>query len=1091
MPSIQRLIPLSLMFVLVAKAFAGPLYYDHPDQINLCTVRGAVATTSKNRNAMPPADLPLHEAYGEIRFRSNYGACWWMVELPQAYKVSSIKAKFREVITSVGFKVKSSVQPLDDAGWAGVTPVLDFRGLLQGAGAPDPPGWAAGTFKPVTARFVRLEFYGHNGAEKGEAGKNHSDLVMSRVILTGPNNPAMGPAISLAQSLWAGGRATLNGADCPDAIDDMVEKSAWGDVHFFFFTDGSPNDASYKPQNKPASFVVTLAHRSLVEAMAYSAITTDRMDRPRDVRVYTSPYEIGEQWTLQKEAHDIPGGLYEEYAFDRPVMAKRVRLDVTRVWNPDLDKNSKLAFGHMGELYVFGTPQPPDFTYTIRHDAVTSAVVYESSGKKVRTLWTLRDSKAGAYGAEWDGLDDAFQETSKGPYEVRIISNAGQYRNVAAIGNTGFPPDPDGHIPVGVQSVAIDEEGSIYSANGWDEAGHDWKKWDRDGKSLNNSRYQIRNGDPNGLPYRIVVDDHYLYAAYISHNGMAKPGSEWVHRADRTTGKNAPWANAVGTQGLIQVAPFNEKGEMRWLITDLALAGKTLLVGDKVGGRVLKFDKETGESAGEFPVEKPGAMAVDSQGRLWMVQDDTKVTVFDLDGKELAHPLKDLDNASNLAFGPDGRLFLVDSKNDQLRIYDVKDTTATFVRTFGHEAQPGESASDGFYNLVDAAVAADGTVVTVQHLPVGGTRMASWTKEFKLRWEQQGLEFTGNGAYLASDPTVFVSSYFHRYKLEPKTGRWSYAGDLYTGRHSDNGEWHGAPRWVVIGGKRFFYSAIGDGMQVFRLDGDALRFCAYIGGCDPDPKGLTGKTKRGRWTWRDVNNDGRIQDEEIDWFKQPGEAGADYACFGMNVDMYGNVIFCNQYDHTIDMLPLQGLNASGSPIYDWSKLQVIGGPDKDSPVKFEPTMAVRTENQFLYALGKSGQGGLYPQPAGSGPAWMAGWVLAKFDPAGKRIWTTVLPNACPGLDLVPGGRGVVCGYFANANIWHLNSDGVLVGVCKPGDAAGGASGWLDNTASVAANVNPVDKLIDVFAEEDYAHRILWYRCDDSKISVTKQTIVRK
>ncbi len=40
-------------------------------------------------------------------------------------------------------------------------------------------------------------------------------------------------------------------------------------------------------------------------------------------------------------------------------------------------------------------------------------------------------------------------------------------------------------------------------------------------------------------------------------------------------------------------------------------------------------------------------------------------------------------------------------------------------------------------------------------------------------------------------------------------------------------------------------------------------------------------------------------------------------------------------------------------------------------------------------------------------------------------------------------------------------------------------GWRD----------PRDGLIDVFAEEHYAHRILWYRID-SKIAVRKQALVK-
>jgi hypothetical protein len=169
-------------------------------------------------------------------------------------------------------------------------------------------------------------------------------------------------------------------------------------------------------------------------------------------------------------------------------------------------------------------------------------------------------------------------------------------------------------------------------------------------------------------------------------------------------------------------------------------------------------------------------------------------------------------------------------------------------------------------------------------------------------------------------------------------------------------------------------------------------------------------------------------------------------------------------------------------MYDWAQAKEIVAPDA-SPVKFFPLMAVRTEKDDLYAFGRSD---LFPPHPGSGPAWMGGWALAKFDSTGRRRWATRLAQHCTGMDYVPGDGGVVLGYFAEAVLYHYNRDGLLVGSARPGKAAGGVSGWLDNTSSIACNRDPRDGKIDVFAEEDYAHRILWYRLDDSQITV--QTI---
>ena len=74
-------------------------------------------------------------------------------------------------------------------------------------------------------------------------------------------------------------------------------------------------------------------------------------------------------------------------------------------------------------------------------------------------------------------------------------------------------------------SVATDAKGAIYTANGWDEAGADFKKWDADGNAIYDGRYQMRNGNPNGTPYSIAVDDTTIYCGM--EGWASKP---WNHK---------------------------------------------------------------------------------------------------------------------------------------------------------------------------------------------------------------------------------------------------------------------------------------------------------------------------------------------------------------------------------------------------------------------------------------------------------------------------------------------------------------------------------------------------------------------------------
>ena len=1088
---------LVLFLVLCASTLRAEVCFEDGAKVNLAAVRGAKVSASKN--CVTAADLvcrPVHTT--EMRFQSKYGAAWWMIEWPRAFQLSSHRIGYRDPMKSLGYRIKVSPAPLDEAGWAAAKPVFEFNGPVSKLGHDGlSSGWTEGQWPAVAARAVRIEWFGHNGSEKGEPGRDHADLIVGKVQLYGPNRVVITPAVSAAQSAWAGGQVTLDdargGSSSIGAVidDSQPDAKGFGYLNQSFVTNPGNADLKKLPA-KPASFVVTLKHTCLVEAVGYSAVAPPRDERPRDLKVFTSPHAIGERWELQKELHEIAGGAYEEIVFEKPAKAKRVKFVVERVWNTRADAQ-KLAGGYLAEFYVYGTGLPGNLPITLEADAVTSASVFDGQGKLLRTLWQLRPMKAGEHLEEWDGLTDTFAEAPPGAYELRLVSNAGRYENVAAIGNSGSPPDADGHVPMSVASVVVDQDGAVFSANGWDEAGHDWKKWDRDGRSVMHSNFQIRNGNPNGLPYRVAVDEQYLYAAYISHNGEARKGSQWIQRFDRQTGKAVRFPKGLARNGLIQVYPPPEADSWDQPITDLALSGKLLLVGDRRANRVVKYDKESGEKVGEFAAEKPGAMAVDAAGRLWIVRDETSVVVLDVaDGQERAKPLTGLGKIVGLSLAPESRLLVADDKARQVLVYKLDDLTATRESAFGQRARPGDEAADRLYELVDVAAGPDGGVVTVERFPVGGSRVTKWPPRFapaKPLWTQLGLEFTGNANYAPEDPDTIVSHYFQRYRLDRQTGGWQFRGNLFAGGYIGEGHWHGVPRWVTLGGQRFFYFANGDGMQAYRLsqtgETTVLQFVMALGGREPALDGKRHeKEPLGQWTWTDANGNQTVDEAEVKWFKKPGEGR--FAVFGMNVDVQGNVLYCDHHTRAIRMIPPAGLNAAGNPTYDWSQAREIVPADK-TEVKFFPLMAVRTEKGEIYAFGRSE---LFPPHPGSGAAWMGGWALAKFDASGARQWAIRLAQHCTGMDYVPGDGGVVLGYFAEAVVYHYSRDGLLVGSARPGKLAGGVSGWLDNTSSIACNRDPRDGKIDVFAEEDYAHRILWYRFDDSRITVKKLRIER-
>ncbi len=138
----------------------------------------------------------------------------------------------------------------------------------------------------------------------------------------------------------------------------------------------------------------------------------------------------------------------------------------------------------------------------------------------------------------------------------------------------------------------------------------------------------------------------------------------------------------------------------------------------------------------------------------------------------------------------------------------------------------------------------------------------------------------------------------------------------------------------------------------------------------------------------------------------------------------------------------------------------------------------------LYAFGWSKP---WPSPKNN-PFWMGGTTLVHFDAAGKRLWAVPLPAVCVGMDTIPGGRGgCIVGTGEKAELLHFSADGLLIGSVGPGEAMAKQSGWFDNHACVAANRDPRDGILDIFAEDDFALRIGWYRIDDRRI----ETIIGK
>ncbi|MDX1933190.1 MAG: FlgD immunoglobulin-like domain containing protein [Capsulimonadales bacterium] len=737
---------------------------------------------------------------------------------------------------------------------------------------------------------------------------------------------------------------------------------------------------------------------------------------------------------------------------------------------------------------------PRTFSYVLPDDGRTSAGIFDREGRLVRVLWSLRSQTAGKHTETWDGLNEVGEAAPSGPYRFKIVRNPGSYEHVAAIGNLGDAPDIDGHTPAFMGGLTMDRDGNAFTANAWDEAGADFKKWDRKGNSVFDGRFAIRNGNPNGHAYAVASDDRYLYFGTTSWSNERSKERQYVRRFRLSDGKPAPFTapNAVNGHLAFMEWPSRQvseqvSGRPRGLrmqpLHAIATVGDLLLVGDALNDRVYRFDRETGAAKGWFPLPYPKTFAPAKDGSLWVGYDLHKLGRIEnplAENPTVRTVRSDIGMIESISIARNGKLFIADSEKGQVRVFSPDGKTA--LRTYGRKAVPGDVAPDRYFFLRGVAVDADGSFVTIQTEKPVGARIARFKPNGRVLWERFGGETMSGANYGENDPDTLYSFGFHRYALgDRKKGEWTYRGNMFSPPDYHDPHPHGNLRVLRLSGADFVFHPTGDGVQVYRVQGNVLMLAALVGGGSPGPDGKTDpKRLSDKWVWHDTEGDGNPEPSEIRIYpsEQPEpRKWSEYATPGMHVDRRGDFWFA--FHGSIWHLPRQGVNERGNPVYDWAKVRNVTGSAslEGPPARINPISVAVGENGLFYVIGPNRR---WPPPKNN-PFWMGATSLACFDASGRLRWIRRLPEVSVGLEYVPGG-GLLIGGGASDIIYHYTSDGLLLGTVKPGAVGANLTTWLDTTGCISANRDPRDRKIDVFVEDDRIGRVLWYRIEDDRIA---------
>lgn len=234
----------------------------------------------------------------------------------------------------------------------------------------------------------------------------------------------------------------------------------------------------------------------------------------------------------------------------------------------------------------------------------------------------------------------------------------------------------------------------------------------------------------------------------------------------------------------------------------------------------------------------------------------------------------------------------------------------------------------------------------------------------------------------------------------------------------------------------------------------------------------------GLYVWTDSNGDGLQQDDET--VKSTGVG--DYSVLGPGVwvDGKGNFWIANWRGETV-MLPIDGIDNNGNPLYDWNHKKSIIAKD-DTIWKMSPAnLRVDPVNGDIYRVGSSAYYTM-PNPA----IWMGGTVVERYSSDGKRISafpilggiiTAVIATDSDGQYFYAGQGSVGTG--AGPIVRMYTNDGLLVTTCRlAGGPSGTVGGLLDHGLALTAFTHPKTGVHYIYAEEVYWGKSIRFRIDN-------------
>jgi hypothetical protein len=599
---------------------------------------------------------------------------------------------------------------------------------------------------------------------------------------------------------------------------------------------------------------------------------------------------------------------------------------------------------------------------------------------------------------------------------------------VSWLGNTF--PGATAWVQQDVKTIHVLPDGTVYTNVEWDEGGGQVAAY-RDGTLLAIARHTHGWGQEGGLA--VAANTKYLYLGQSMNNeggGLKDPdtwppkGRAWFGVARRLRSditQPAPFAGGKGGKGdtlprcFLPLVETSDHGVTADL-PGLAANDLRLYASNPHHRRIDVLDAETMQPVAHWPCDRPGPLALDADGSLWVLQtagdsQPARVLRLDREGRPLPQRIAFPDGVVPTAIAvdpPRHRLLVADDGPDQqIRIYDQIDRDPRLAGTLGVKGgilagpRPGQVGPLRFNRPSGVGVDDPGNIYVAcdGQSAGGGTGLESYSPEGSLRWRVVGLEFVDMADVdPGSDSDIYTKEeHFHTDATRPRGQEAQYVGfTIDRLAYPDDPRLHigSAGAWVRrIEGRPFlFVTEMNAGpLQLYRFDPEhhgeiaipSALFAPNRLKSPTDPAWPAHQPEQGEWIWRDADGNGRFDAPE---YTTNGTSDRP-AAQGWWVDDHGDVWLATETSG-IRKFPHQGLDAAGNPVYDFASMHTFPAPP--GPLERIKRLRYDSASDVMYLGGTTAQhANQHWKPMGP--------VICRYDAwsHGPKLptWTIVAPYA--------------------------------------------------------------------------------------------------